>query len=82
MSEPKPKTTEHSQEVLPRLLQRIEARRHKGMEEYGTPLKTFNGRRSLYDALDEVLDLAQYLQQEIMEREKLVDLITGDYTSD
>jgi hypothetical protein len=38
-----------------------------GKKRYGQPLRAFNGRRSLQDAYDEVLDLAVYLRQRIEE---------------
>ena len=39
-----------------------------GTEKYGTPLMTGNGRKPLVDAYQEVLDLAVYIKQEILER--------------
>lgn len=42
-------------------------RRNVGILRYGTPLQPFNGRRSLVDAYQEVLDLAVYLRQKILE---------------
>jgi len=42
----------------------------KGLEKYGTPLKTHNGRDPLIDALGELVDAFQYLVQGIMEKER------------
>jgi len=38
-----------------------------GEDKYGTKLQTFNGRNALIDAYQEVLDLAVYLKQKILE---------------
>lgn len=40
----------------------------EGWRKYGVPLRAFDGRRSLVDAYQEVLDLAVYLRKEIAER--------------
>lgn len=40
-----------------------------GRKKYGTPLQPLNGRDSLKDAYEEVLDLAVYLRNLIEERE-------------
>ena len=45
----------------------LHKRLEKGIETYGTPLTTFNGRNSLLDAYEEVLDLAMYIKQRMME---------------
>lgn len=50
----------------------IEARIALGVERYGTPLQTFNGRNGLVDAYEEALDLAIYLRQVVLEREEAV----------
>lgn len=38
-----------------------------GRERYKTPLQPFNGRKSLRDAYEEVLDLAVYLKNALIE---------------
>jgi hypothetical protein len=53
----------------------LDDRRRVGIETYGKPLRTFNGRRPLRDAYAEDLDRIQYLRQEIEEREILADLL-------
>lgn len=53
--------------VIQEVIQDILAREQKGIQTYGTTLKTNNGRDSLLDAYQEVLDLAIYLKQKIME---------------
>ena len=40
-----------------------------GVQKYGTPLQTHNGRDALWDAYQEALDLAMYLRQAILERD-------------
>lgn len=44
------------------------ARKKLGIRKYGTALQPFNGRDSLQDAYEEVLDLAAYLANLILER--------------
>ena len=43
-----------------------------GLEEYGTPLMTFNGRDVYRDGLEELFDAAMYLTQAKLEREYIV----------
>lgn len=45
----------------------IIARRDVGIERYGTALQPNNGRNALLDAYEEVLDLAMYLKQRLVE---------------
>lgn len=45
----------------------IEDRKQFGLQKYGTTLQPGNGRRSLVDAYQEVLDLAVYLRQHFEE---------------
>lgn len=52
----------------------IEERKRIGQERYGMFLQAFNGRKPLIDGYQEVLDLAQYLRQEVEER-ALVDAV-------
>ncbi len=44
-------------------------RDNAGREDYGTPLRAYNGRDALKDAYEEALDLAVYLRQAIEERD-------------
>jgi len=50
----------------------MEARRQMGIEKYGTPLQTFNGRDAMVDAYQELLDLCVYFKQKLMEQEENV----------
>lgn len=45
----------------------LEKRIAHGMAEYGTPLLPHNGRHALWDAYEEVMDMALYLRQVILE---------------
>jgi len=54
-------------EITPLVLADLKERSKKGEMEYGEPLTTNNGREALQDAYEEVLDLACYLKQKIIE---------------
>jgi hypothetical protein len=58
--------------VTPALIVLLEQRQERGIAKYGTPLQTHNGRDALWDALEEAIDLAQYLMQAIMERDSAI----------
>ncbi|MGW9067852.1 hypothetical protein ACWGQT_00170 [Streptomyces yangpuensis] len=60
---------EGGEPVQERLIGMIKERRTLGIQRYGRPLETFNGRNAVQDALDEALDLATYLTQVRMEQE-------------
>ncbi len=45
----------------------FETRIQLGIERYGHPLQTHNGRDAMKDAYDELLDAAHYLKQIILE---------------
>ncbi|MGW1436927.1 hypothetical protein ACWD7M_16955 [Streptomyces griseus] len=63
-----PLPTEGQESVQDALIKLIEERRELGIQRYGTPLQTFNGRNAVRDALEEALDLATYLMQIEMEQ--------------
>jgi hypothetical protein len=52
-------------QLFEKILQEQEA---KGLQKYGTPLMTFNGREPLLDAMAEAVDLFQYLVQAYQEK--------------
>lgn len=52
------------------VIEDMQQRHAMGIEKYGTPLQAMNGRDSLVDAYQEVLDLAVYLRQQIEERDE------------
>lgn len=45
----------------------------KGMEDYGTPLRTWNGRDAYVDLMQELADASVYATQAMMERRDLED---------
>lgn len=51
------------------VIQDMLARNEFGKTKYGTPLQANNGRNALKDAYEEVLDLAVYLKQKLLEEE-------------
>lgn len=65
--------------ILSQVYNDLKERDRKGIETYGTSLTTFNGRNSLLDAYEEVLDLAMYIKQKLEEdkhiTEKAVSII-------
>ena len=63
-----PRATSGDIEVWPLVLADIEARMKFGLEKYGVPLRTNDGRDSLVDAYQECLDQCVYLRKEIEER--------------
>lgn len=54
-------------DVTDALIQVLLQRRARGIQKYGTSLKTFNGRDWKWDLLEEMLDALQYLMQGILE---------------
>ncbi len=50
-------------------------RRVLGINRYGTPLQTENGRDALQDAYEEALDLCVYLRQAIEERDAAKEVV-------
>lgn len=63
--QPQPHGT--GQPVGERLIELIRERTKLGIEKYGEPLTTHNGRDPMLDALQESIDLNQYLMQALME---------------
>ncbi|QDN94903.1 hypothetical protein FNV58_00820 (plasmid) [Streptomyces sp. RLB1-9] len=63
-----PLPTEGQENVQDALIERIKERRALGIQRYGRPLQTFNGRNAVRDALEEALDLSTYLMQVEMEQ--------------
>lgn len=66
-----PKPQEGVDDVFDALLFMLGKRREQGLAAYKTPLRTFNGRKSLIDALEESVDQSLYLIQEVKEREEI-----------
>lgn len=55
-------------DVWPLVEQLIQERVALGLEHYGRPLQTDNGRRAALDAIHEITDLLMYLTQDYFER--------------
>ena len=71
-----PPTTNNRKPVWEVVIEDMKKRDQVGRQRYGTPLQPFNGRDALKDSYEEVLDLAVYLRQAIIERdEKLAETI-------
>ena len=66
MSQPMPQDGEV--DGTPELIGLLTQRMGRGLAKYGKPLQTKNGRDALWDALEEALDLCQYLAQAVLER--------------
>lgn len=60
-----------SNDVNKELRKHLKARAKFGQKKYGVTLTPWNGRNSLKDVREEILDTAVYLTQAIMEREDL-----------
>lgn len=69
MNQPDPIPNDHPA-MWQIVIEDMKARDKLGRERYKTPLQPFNGRDSLQDAYEEVLDLAVYLRTSIYERDK------------
>jgi hypothetical protein len=59
------------QPVTQAVIADLKEREQVGIKRYGRTLGTFNGRSALLDAYEEVLDLAQYIKQVLMEDDAL-----------
>lgn len=68
-TQPMPITHADKPDIQSMVIADVEARRQLGIQRYGTPLQADNGRNALVDAYEEVLDLACYLKQRIVEEE-------------
>jgi hypothetical protein len=75
--ETQPLPTPGEGDIMLALERRVRQRREKGIAMYGRSLQAFNGRRALVDALEEAVDLAAYLEQELHERAKLEARVAG-----
>ena len=69
---------EGSTDVLPMVIEDLQARALTGALKYGKPLQTFNGRDALTDAYQEALDMCMYLRQMIEERKQEVRIMSDD----
>ena len=68
--EPEPPTSSITRALCAELIRREQV----GTLKYGRPLRPFDNRRTLVDALEESLDMAVYLKKAVMEQEMLQHL--------
>ncbi len=63
----------HTDEVptVDTVISDLDTRKQMGIKKYGVALQPSNGRDSLQDAYEEVLDLCVYIKNEIRHRESL-----------
>lgn len=64
-----PVVTPKSVPVLARIKELLDERTELGIKKYGVPVLTNTGRVADRDALEEAIDLIQYQQQRVMERD-------------
>lgn len=58
--------------IVDAVIQDMRDRKQLGIDRYGTSLQAFNGRNSLQDAYEEVIDLSVYLKQSLVEKAELM----------
>ncbi|HFQ5360115.1 hypothetical protein [Vibrio vulnificus] len=68
--QPQPNLAANSIAVVPEVMKDLTDRLAKGVNTYGTPLMTHNGRNALQDLYEELLDAACYVKQLMMEQVK------------
>lgn len=64
-----PPPTQGVEAVYPHVMKRIQQRVEAGIQSYGRPLETHNGRAALEDLRDEQIDAVFYTTQCIIERD-------------
>ena len=63
------------EDVNPLLIEHLRQRAAFGAKKYGIPLRTFDGRNTIQDALEEALDTAVYLTKLRREWDEIADLL-------
>lgn len=66
--EPKPKRRRNGQAIWDLVIADMHERDKIGAKKYGTRLRAFDGRESLVDLYQELLDAVVYLRKELRER--------------
>jgi hypothetical protein len=69
---PNPGKTNVAPVARKRMLEILSQQVQRGIETYGTPLQTHNGRDAFHDAMTEAIDLIQYLTQASLEHADLI----------
>ena len=70
MKQPKPKRNNTNPDTWDEVIKDMNARNEFGKNKYGVALKPFNGRDSLLDIYEELLDAVVYIKNLIIERGK------------
>lgn len=86
--QPPPVNREDEPDIADLVIADIVEKKRMGIAKYGVPLRAFNRRSGLVDLYQELLDAAQYVRQELRERdaetrERLNPVFvtaTGDFT--
>lgn len=68
-SSAQPAPTKGTRRVIDAVFADLQERREAGIKKYGGELEAHNGRNALVDAYQEILDLAMYVKQELIERD-------------
>lgn len=66
-----PPTPNNTTPIWELVMKDMHNRNEFGKSKYGTPLQAHNGRNALKDAYEEVLDLAVYLKQKLVEEQSV-----------
>jgi hypothetical protein len=64
---PQPAPKHGKRVIVDEVIEDLKARKDFGIDKYGTPLMSNNGRNALVDAYQEALDLCCYLKQALVE---------------
>jgi deoxycytidine triphosphate deaminase len=64
-----------SEHISDLVIEDIKKRKEQGIASYGVALQAFNKRNSVQDAYEEVIDLAQYFKQLLIEREEMINVL-------
>ena len=75
---PEPMPTKGKKLVLPYVVNDLMQRDQLGKEKYNTSLETHNGRSSLWDMYQELLDAVMYLRKHLLELEDVMPCPSPD----
>lgn len=74
-------TLEKYADVTDHVIADLQQRRQFGVEKYGQPLMPFNGRRSLQDFYEELMDATLYVKQHLIEIESFPSLSIEEWAT-